>query len=198
MSTTNATQRPRPLILGLLGVTLAVAVVWAVWPAASQPPVPSNQRDARRTGAQATTGRGTGTLPGELDVRLETLNHPPAQPDDAGRNPFRFYVPPPPPPPPPPVYKPPPPPPRVPQPGDPDYVPPPPPPPPPIPLKFIGTLEVGGKKTAIFSDGRGLPLHGKEGDLILGQYKIVRIQVESVVMEYADGRGRQTIPMRGA
>ena len=91
----------------------------------------------------------------------------------------------------------PPPPPRVPQPGDPDYVPPPPPPPPPIPLKFIGILEIGGKKTAIFSDGRGLPLHGKEGDLVLGQYKIVRIGVESVVMEYADGRGRQTIPMRG-
>ena len=190
-------QRPRPFILGLLGVTVVVAVIWAVWPAASQPPAPSNQREARRSGPQGTVGRGSGALPGELDVRLEALKQPPAQPDDAGRNPFRFYVPPPPPPPPPPKYVPPPPPPRVPQPGDPDYVPPPPPPPPPIPLKFIGTVEKGGRKTAIFSDGRGLPLYGYEGDLILGQYKIVRIGVESVVMEYADGKGRQTIPMRG-
>jgi hypothetical protein len=75
--------------------------------------------------------------------------------------------------------------------------PPPPPPLPPIPLKFIGTMEQGNRKVAIFSDGRGLPLYGKEGELVLGQYRIVRIGVESVVMEYADGRGRQTIPMRG-
>ena len=197
MSATSATQRPRPLILGLLGATLVVAVIWAVWPAASQPPAPSNQREQRRAEAQGTAGRGTATRPGDLDVRLEALSQPPAVPDDAGRNPFRFYVPPPPPPPPPPRYVPPPPPPPVPQPGDANYVPPPPPPPPPIPLKFIGVLEVGGKKTAIFSDGRGLPLYGKEGELILGQYKIVRIGVESIVMEYADGKGRQTIPMRG-
>ena len=189
-------QRPRPLILGLLAVTLAVVVIWAVWPAASQPPAPSNQRAAQRAGAQGTAGRGSGAVPGDLHVRLDALKQPPAQPDDTGRNPFRFYVPPPPPPPPPPKYVPPPPPPP-PAPGTPahpDYV----APPPPIPLKFIGVLEVRAVKTAIFSDGRGLPLHGKEGDLILGQYKIVRIGVESVVMEYADGRGRQTIPMRGA
>jgi hypothetical protein len=203
MSATSATQRPRPLILGLLGATLVVAVIWAVWPAASQPPAPSNQREQRRGEAQGTAGRGMATRPGDLDVRLDALIQPPAVPDDAGRNPFRFYVPPPPPPPPPP---------RIPKPGDKDFVspqPPPPPapgtpghpdyvpPPPPIPLKFIGVLEVGGRKTAIFSDGRGLPLYGKEGDLILGQYKIVRIGVESIVMEYPDGKGRQTIPMRG-
>ncbi len=170
-------QRPRPFILGLLGVTVVVVVIWAVWPAASQPPAPSNQRDPRRADAQGTAGRAGVTRPGDLDVRLEALKQPPARPDDAGRNPFRFYVPPPPPPPPPAKYV--------------------APPPPPIPLKFIGVLEVGGKKTAIFSDGRGLPLYGKEGDLILGQYRIVRIGVESIVMEYGDGRGRQTIPMRG-
>jgi hypothetical protein len=75
--------------------------------------------------------------------------------------------------------------------------PPPPPPIPPIPLKFIGTAEQGQKKVAIFSDGRGLPLYAAEGELVLGQYRVVRIQLESVVMEYADGKGRQTIPMRG-
>lgn len=194
-------QRPRPLILGLLAATAALVVMWMVWPAASQPAVSSNQREARRAATQGTAGRaagqGSGPRPGDLDVRLEALKQPPAEPDDAARNPFRFYVKPPPLPPPPPAPVAPPPPVRVPQPSDADYVPPPPPPLPPIPLKFIGTLERGGKKWAIFSDGRGLPLYGEEGKTILGQFRIVRIGVESVVMEYADGKGRQTIPMRG-
>ena len=175
-ATTKAIQRPRPVILGLLAAVLVVLVVWAVWPAASQSPAPSKQvRVQQRPAASetATTGRGTGTagtLPGQLDVRLEDLKQPPPSPEaGTSRNPFRFYV-----------------------------KPPPPPPPPPIPLKFIGTLEAPGKKKqAIFSDGKGAPLYGGEGELILGQYKIVRIGVESVVMEYADGKGRQTIPMRG-
>jgi hypothetical protein len=178
-------QRPRPLYLGLLSIVLVLVVIYAVWPAASQRPGPSNQARDGRTPA----GRGSAdALPGQLDVRLEALRQPPTPPEDPARNPFRFYVKPPPPPPPPRAV-PAPPPPSV----DPNYV----PPPPPIPLKFIGTLEQGGRKIAIFSDGRGLPLWGKEGELILGQFRIVRIGVESVVMEYADGRGRQTIPMRG-
>jgi hypothetical protein len=202
-ATTNAIQRPRPVILGLLAAVLVVLVVWAVWPAASQSPGPSKQvrvqqRPAAADAAAAGRGTGTaGTLPGQLDVRLEALADPPPSPEGGtSRNPFRFYVKPPPPPPPAPKYvAPPPPPPGT--PGAPDYVPPP-PPPPPIPLKFIGTLDVAGKKKqAIFSDGKGAPLYGGEGELILGQYKIVRIGVESVVMEYADGKGRQTIPMRG-
>jgi hypothetical protein len=180
-------QRPRPLYLGLLGVVLVLVVVYAVWPAASQPPVPSNQ-PRERTQAGRGAGEGTGPQQGPLDVRLEALKQPPTPPEDPARNPFRFYVKPPPPPPPRVVAPPP-------QPVNPG--PPPPPPVPAIPLKFIGTLEQGGKKVAIFSDGRGLPLYGREGDSILGQYRIVKIGVESVVMEYQDGRGRQTIPMRG-
>jgi hypothetical protein len=195
-------KRPRPLVLGLLGAVVAAIVIYGVWPlfsAASPRPAPSNQpREQRKPLAGS-------TAPGSLDVRLEDLKQPPPEPAGADRNPFRFYVKPPPPPPPPPRvpkpgdkdYVPPPPPPRVLQPGDPGYVPPPPPPPPPIPLKFIGTLEQGTKKVAIFSDGRGLPIYGREGETVLGQYRIVRIGVESVVMEYLDGRGRQTIPMRG-
>jgi len=91
----------------------------------------------------------------------------------------------------------PPPPPRIPRPGDPDYVPPPPPPPPPITLKYIGWLEQGGKKVAIFSDGKGLPFYAAEGGIVLGQYRVVKIGVESVTMEYLDGRGKQQIPQRG-
>jgi hypothetical protein len=182
----STTQRPRPILLVLLGAAAAALLVYSMWPTASPKAAPSNQaRDQRKAGQ---------TPPSALDVRLDALKQPPPEPADAARNPFRFYVKPPPPPAPAPL------PPPVLKPGDRGYQPPPPPPPPPIPpipLKFMGTLERGGMKWAIFSDGRGLPLYGKEGDLVLGQYKIVKIGVESVVMEYPDGRGRQIIPMRG-
>lgn len=181
--------------MAMLGAIAVLVVVYMVWPAASQPVPSSNPARPRRTQA-ATPGEPAAQLPGQLNVRIESLAQPSPAPDQEGRNPFRFYVKPPPPPPPlsaPPKLVP------VPSPApvDPNAPPPPPPPPPPIPLKFIGTLEQGTRKVAIFSDGRGAPLYGKEGELVLGQYKIVRIGVESVVMEYPDGRGRQTIPMRG-
>ena len=189
----KTTDRRRPLLLALGGAVLALVLFYVVWPAASPSSSPSNQtREQRRPAAAGQTASGTG-----LEVKIGELQQPPPTPTAADRNPFRFYVPPPPPPPPAPVVAPPPPPPPVLQPGDPGYAPPPPPPPPPIPLKFIGTLEQGTKKVAIFSDGKGMPLHASEGQLVLGQYRVVKIQVESVVMEYADGRGRQTIPMRG-
>ena len=77
--------------------------------------------------------------------------------------------------------------------------PPPPPPLPPIALKFIGVLETANtQKIAVLSDGRGAPLYGKEGDTILGQYKILHIGVESIEMAYLDGRGRQTIRLSGS
>lgn len=184
-------QRPRPAILVLGGLAIVAWLVFTFWPAATPASGPSNQAREQRRAAPSTAGA---TSPGQLDVRLEALKQPPPEPKGEDRNPFRFYVKPPPPPPPPkPVITGPPPPPP-PQPGQPGYVA---PPPPPIPLKFIGTMEQGKKKVAIFTDGRGLPLYASEGELVLGQYKVVRIQLESVVMEYADGRGRQTIPMRG-
>ena len=77
--------------------------------------------------------------------------------------------------------------------------PPPPPPLPPIALKFIGVLEsTNTQKIAVLSDGRGAPLYGKEGDTISGQYRILRIGVESIEMAYLDGRGRQTIRLSGS
>jgi hypothetical protein len=201
MSESNATPpgRPSRALLVLLGVALAAFVVYTMWPAAAKPVSPSNPSREQRKAAQSAPGS-----PGSLNVRLEDLTGPPPAPEDAARNPFRFYVKPPPPPPPPPhvpapgekgyVA-----PPRVPQPGDPDYVPPPPPPPPPIPLKFIGTLEVRGRKVAIFqtSDRPGMPMYAAEGEVVMGQYRVVKIGVESVTLQYLDGRGTQTIPMRG-
>jgi len=185
----KGTQRSRVIVLALLLVGAAGVLVYSWRPAASPGGAPSNQpRDQRRPA-------GTTTATGDLDVRLEALKQPPPEPGAQDRNPFRFYVPPPPPPPPRPA--PPPPPPPPPGPGQPGYVEPPPPPPPPIPLKFIGIAEQGKKRVAIFSDGKGLPIHASEGELVMGQYKLVQIRVESVVMEYPDGKGRQTIPMRG-
>lgn len=195
-SNAAALRRPRPLLLVVLAVSLAALVVYLLWPAAARPSGPSNPPREQRRQASATAGQNA-TL-GPLDVRLEALREPRPAPEEAARNPFRFYVKPPPPPPPPPKPVVTPPPTQL-HPGDPGYVPPAPPPPPPIPLKFIGTVEIKGRKVAIFtsSDGRGMPVHAGEGELVLGQYRVVKIGVESVTLEYLDGRGRQTIPMRG-
>lgn len=187
MSETKSIQRPRPAILGFAAVVLLAVVVYTLWPAATPPPGPSNQP---RVQQPVTTTAGNAQ--GPLDVRLDDLQQPPPEPGGEGRNPFRFYVKPPPPAP---VLRTPPP---MPTPREDPNRPPPPPPIPPIPLKFTGTMEQGKKKVAIFSDGRGLPVYASEGELVLGQYRVVRIQLESVVMEYANGSGRQTIPMRGS
>jgi hypothetical protein len=69
---------------------------------------------------------------------------------------------------------------------------------PPIPFKFIGILEVPGqsRRMAILSDPRGV-YHGREGDIIEGRYRILKIGTESVEMAEVDGRGRQTIRLSG-
>jgi hypothetical protein len=184
--------RPRPWLVIALGVTLAVyAATWFAQPGKSAAPVPapSKPRVAATTGRQA-------VVPGAVpDVNLEDLKQP--RPDAVGgrRNPFRFYVPPPPPDPEPaPIKRPPP--------VAVEVLPPPvpagPPAPPPIPLKFIGVIEgvPGVGKVAAFSDCRST-MRGGEGDIIDGRYRLVRIGIESVVMEYVDGRGRTTIRMGG-
>ena len=193
-------RRPQTALLVLLAVVLGGGVVYLLWPAATTPAAPSNPAREQRRQARATTGaQGAAGAAGPLNVQLDALQQTSKAPEDAARNPFRFYVKPPPPPPPPPPVK---------KPGDPGYVaprptpPPPPPGPPPIPLKCIGTmekLEQQGRKVAIFvsSDGKGMPAYAGEGEIVLGQYRVVKIGVESVTLEYLDGRGRQTIPMRG-
>jgi hypothetical protein len=129
--------------------------------------------------------------PESLDVRLEALNGPAPDNAEGGRNPFRFRPPPPPPAPPPP-------PPRAVE-RQPEGPPEPtgPPPPPPIPLKFIGIVEVKpGDRVAAFSDCRSTT-HAREGQAVFGQYRLVKLGLESVVMEYLDGRGRETIRLSG-
>jgi hypothetical protein len=74
-----------------------------------------------------------------------------------------------------------------------------PPPPPPIPLRFIGYLEQAGamSRVAVLSDGRGNVFNGKEGDVIEGRYRVLRIGNDSADLIYVDGRGRQTIRLSG-
>jgi len=132
--------------------------------------------------------------PEDLTVRLSRLAEERPAPRGGPRNPFRFEartaaadVAAPPPPPMPVVS------------GPEAAVPAGPPPPPPITLKFIGTVSGGdlGGTVAVLSDGRFV-YYGREGDIIEGRYRVVKIGEESIQMEYVDGRGRQTIRLTGA
>jgi hypothetical protein len=185
--------RPRPWLVVALGIVLTIYLVSWLLPGKSAAPAaaPSNPRVAATRASQPLE-------PSQLDVQLEALTGPRPRIEGGQRNPFRFYVPPPPPPEPVVAV------PSKPVPVPPDQqplTPPPPigaPPPPPITLKFIGFMEgVPDKgKVAAFSDCRST-MSGREGDIIDGRYRLVRIGVESVVLEYVDGRGRTTIRMSG-
>lgn len=184
-----ATERSRQIVLAGLVIVL-VAVIVKMWPGTSAAPAPTSNRAERSSTAQAPKA-GTPTAPA---VHLDTLNAERPQPEPVQRNLFRFKPKAPPPPPPAPV--------RPVQPVEPAVPTGPPPPPPlaPISLKFIGIVEAPshGEKIAILSDGRNAPFYGKEGAIIEGRYRILKIGVESVELAYADGRGRQTIRLTGS
>jgi hypothetical protein len=188
----TSTRAPRKSLLVALGVALAGLVAYSLWPSAGGPGAPSNS-----PGGAARTQAAPGAFgdPASLDVRIGRLKEPPPAPDDMERNPFRFQPKAPPPPPaPPPQQQ------QVQQVAPQPMLPQGPPPPPPIgqSLKFIGRLDSPSTGVvAIFSDNHGRQPHGKEGETILGQYRIVKIGVESVTMEYLDGRGRTTLPLSG-
>jgi hypothetical protein len=180
-------DRPRPWLLAALGVAIVALLVYWTWPAASPTSTPSNQaRDARTKPAAGQKANGS------LEVRLYKLDQPPPEPSEVERNPFRFQ---PRAAPPPAAFKPPPSAPGA-NSGLPPVAPPQPTGPPPIPLKFFAVIDAPGGKIAGLTDGRGV-YKGREGDQIEGRYRIVKIGVESIVMEYLDGSGRQTIPLRG-
>ena len=143
---------------------------------------------ARATGRTARDGR-TATSVTAPDVHLQALQEPRPRPQPE-RNLFRFKP------------KAPPAPPRVvaaPPAGAAPSGPPQPPALAPIAMRFIGLVEAPehAQKIAILSDGRGI-YQGREGDIIEGRYRIIRIGVESVEMAYLDGRGRQTIRLSGS
>jgi hypothetical protein len=73
--------------------------------------------------------------------------------------------------------------------------PPPPPPPPPIPLKFYGfTAQRQGPKRAFFLEGEEIYV-AAEGETIKNRYKIIRIGVNSAVVEDTTNKHQQTLPL---
>ena len=187
-----AIDRKRQILLGGLAIALAF-LIYRAWASPSVAPFPASNGTVTATASSKRQAPPAAvTAP---DVHLEKLEAERPKPGEADRDLFRFKPKPLPPPPPPaasPVRVVPP---AVAVPGGPL-----PPPPPPITLKFIGligpTPEV--PKIAVLSDGKGLPVYGKEGDIILGQFRVIRIGAESVELSYLDGRGRQTIRLSGS
>jgi hypothetical protein len=180
------------VLAGLLAV-LGALVIFVVLPAVSGGGSPSPvQGAAGARPATPATARPTAPRRDVVDVHLDRLGASIAEPTEGGRNPFRMGAAPPPPGqaaaaaraagspvaagPPVPVG------------------PPPPPPVPPIALKFIGIVTASGRagKIAVLTDGKNV-FSGKEQDVVDGRYRIVRIGEESIQVEHADGRGRQTI-----
>jgi hypothetical protein len=171
-------RRNRIVLIGL--AALLAALAYRAWsPAAETTVATSNSRGT--TARSAETGAGLQTP----DVRLTTLNQERIKPSGADRNLFRFKA-------------------KAAPPPAASVAPPTGPPPatdvaappgvPPIALKFIGVVVTTEKSQtyAVLRDDRGV-YHGREGDIIEGRYRILKIGAESIELAYVDGRGRQTI-----
>lgn len=67
---------------------------------------------------------------------------------------------------------------------------------PPVPLKFFGYVAVaqGPSKRALFLDGEDIVVAG-ENDVIRNRYKVVRIGVNSAVIEDMTNQSQQTLPL---
>lgn len=182
-------ERRKQVLLGGLALVVAV-VVYRAWLAG---PSTVQSRASNHVGAPA-RGPAAGKAAGAeaADVHLAALEAERPKPGESARNLFAFKLKPPPPPPPSAM-------PRLPAAPVVPAGPPPPPPLPPIAFKFIGIVEASAQpaKIAVLSDGHNV-FQGREGDIIEGRYRILRIGVESIEMAYLDGRGRQTIRLTGS
>jgi hypothetical protein len=185
MSGNDKSRRQLYLLGGLVAVL--VVLLYVRFGPTNAAPSGAAPAGTRSQPSNQATGTATSQVP-VSDVRLEALTREETHLAEAERNPFRFRPKAAPPAPPQPVT-----PPRQ------TYVPPPvatgPPPPPPIPLKYVGLYgtPTQADRVAILADARGNPFYGREGDIIEGRYRVLRIATDSVDVAYADGRGRQTI-----
>jgi hypothetical protein len=50
---------------------------------------------------------------------------------------------------------------------------------------------------AALTDCKGFSFAAREGEVIDGRYRLVKIQVESVILEYSNGTGRTTVRKSG-
>jgi hypothetical protein len=170
-----------------VGVVLVV-VVWM-----RRPDTPAGTAAAPSNATRASAPAAAKSTPVD-DVKLELLKTAQAEIEPSRRNPFQFKPKAPPPAPRPSVPE------AVARPA-PVIIAPPvpqgPPPPPPITLKYIGVLETTQGRVAAFRDTGGDIVYGKEGDIIDGRYRLLKIGVESADLAYVDGRGRQTIRLSG-
>jgi hypothetical protein len=182
-------SRPRSWLLVLLAIAIGGFLVSRMFSGGEAAPAVSTTPAVRH---QANAPQRSGQVdPADLDVRLEELKKSSPAPSEMERNPFRFQ---PKPPPPPPVVT------------QPAVVAPPmpsepagPPPPPPIgnTIKFIGIVQTANGKIGAFSDCRAT-FPGREGEVIEGRYRVVKIGIESADLEYLDGKGRSTLPLNGS
>jgi hypothetical protein len=192
----EAKTRRQAVLLAALVFVMIVALMWGFGDGDGDNHATVATADHTRAAAGAARGSrapaGTPTI--VAPIALEVLRAAPPDPIASGRNPFRFQ-----------------------QHSAPTeegggggpvresagpmvQAPPPPPPgPPPIPLRFIGIVDETRRhlKLAVLSDGRNV-FYGREGDIIEGRYRIVRIGLESIEMTHVDGRGQQTIRLSGS
>jgi hypothetical protein len=179
-----ASESRQRMLLGALGVVLALVVAYSFWPAS---PAVQQTASSNQSGRGARSAQNQPTAP---DVHIESLSADRPKPDESDRDLFKFKQKAAPPAPSRPTERPgasvq-----QAPRPTGPPAV-------PPITLKFIGYIEAaGGTKIASLSDGKSV-WTAPEGATLLGQYKIWRVGVESIDISYLDGRGRQTIRMTG-
>jgi len=194
-----ASNRPRPWLVGLLLITATVYVVMRIFSGPTAAPGVPTTPGRTPQGRVAANGH---VEPKDLDVRVETLKEQPPPLEPPKRNIFRFE-PTAPPPPPPGSF------PSKPVPAEPVVVPPPPGPPPGPPpirdtVKFIGVVETARGKIGAFSiwdplarECRGVPTAAREGEVIDGRYRVVRLGIESATLTYLDGKGQDTLPING-
>ena len=65
------------------------------------------------------------------------------------------------------------------------------------PFKFMGILQrQTGETWGVFADCAGYTRAAREGDSVLGTWRVLRIGTESVFIESLDGR-RLTLPLSG-
>ncbi len=183
----NRTQQIRQIAM------LAVLLVVAGGLVYTRLSPPTTEVTTQASNTPAATPRATSPA-GALPEALKLASLEPVPEASMGlRDPFGFGVPPRPPAPPPPPPRP-----------APVYVPEPPPKPvgppprPQIPVKFLGFAEEPGKlgKVVSLSVG-GLVVLTREGDVVDGRYRLLRVGLESIVMTYLDGQGQQTIRQSG-
>lgn len=186
----SVSRRPRPVLLILLAVVLGVFLLTRFWGSAGSGAPASEPGRAPARGAAA-AGQ---VEPERLDVKLETLESERPGPAGSERNPFRFQARPAPMDRPPAELKP-----RSAeemQPQEPaaEQV-------PAIPVKFLGTMDMpDGSTLAVITDcsqGGRRTKPFREGEPVFGQYRLVKIGLQSVVIEHLDGRGRTTLPKTG-